>query len=202
MKKKPFGITLYEIIGLLILLPVAFVFGMKYQSLRRQIPNEQNVTEPDTFGGTAKGTCPSYGISDKSTYLRIYIVRTGDTIEEIARTQLGNVSRADEIRNLNSDTVPTKTAFPLTITPGKQIYLPPDYIHESTGYLTEYKVEITRITDTGLWYGYYETSPYYEFAPDRRTLYRTKKPVKVGDCVKVLEDVQKLRRVLSISSNE
>lgn len=185
---------------------ILFISGMYYQ-YKLDLKNKDKIvaslagTSLDTEEDYGKATklCENNEISDKDQYLSTYIVKKGDTLKSIATNKLGDGNRTKEIENLNN-TQPNKMHYlPLDLYPGKKIFLPPEYVKESSGYLNEFNLVVTRITEEGLIYGYGNVGGYRRILPDDNTYYPDNKNLKVEDCIKSVVDMENGQRVLSIS---
>lgn len=143
-------------------------------SLPTQVPTEP---PPDLAS-----TCEITGASEKKDYLKSYILKEGDTVNSIAKNELGDTTRNTEILTLN-DNISKMTV-------GSILYLPPDNIKSSSGHIAQVSGRITKL-DEGSWqlsYGGGEKGPglwmpgfWFKDLPDKNNY-------KVGDCVTVLFD--------------
>ena len=137
-----------------------------------------------------QSTCPKYNFDmSQDQYLRKYTVKPGDSLLGIAVKELGDQNRIDEIVYLNL------SKFPVTVSPsplievGWTLYLPPDWLKSSSGYLkglqgkvmsvNESNIILTFDKETNRMYGdkyylHYDNS--INYIP------------KVGDCVTVIMD--------------
>lgn len=206
-KESTLPLTAFSIVFVFVSI-LLFLLGMQYQK-RIDLENKNdivsnfartNVTVAENFG-EPKNTCTKHNIDEKSQFLSVYVVGQGETLNSIALNKLGNADRIEEIKALNSSNpYPEAVPPPLVLFPGKIIFLPPEFVKESTGYLTQYNLEVTNITEEGLVYGYSKNLGFVGILPDKNTYYVDQKELSVGDCITALVDIQKYRRVLSISS--
>ena len=126
--------------------------------------------------------CEKTGASEKKDYLKSYILKEGDTINSIAKNELGDTTRNTEILTLN-DNISKMTV-------GSILYLPPDDIKSSSDHIAQVSGRITKL-DEGSWqlsYGGGEKGPglwmpgfWFKDLPDKDSY-------KIGDCVTVLFD--------------
>lgn len=79
-------------------------------------------------------TYPSAGRSEaKDRFFIIYTVKAGDTLLSIARKQLGDVSRIDELINLNKGQYPNLSQLSPKLPVGTKLYVTPKDFPENTG---------------------------------------------------------------------
>lgn len=185
---------------LFVFLPIlGFYFGMNYeerillqnQSLKNSLPVNQTVT-PTVYASK----CTKSNFSSKEEFLTKYTVKQGDTLLSISKSQLKNVSRVNEIIELNKDRYPNLSINTPFLEQGWILFLPPSFTTSTNGKLYEINGEITEVRSDGTWaiIGQYST----EKRPDKDTKFPEKKDFKVGDCVKVMFEGD-TQRVLSVS---
>ncbi len=126
--------------------------------------------------------CEKTGASEKKEYLKSYILKEGDTINSIAKNELGDTTRNTEILTLN-DNISKMTVDSI-------LYLPPDSIKSSSGHIAQVSGRIVKM-DEGSWqlsYGGGEKGPglwmpgfWFKDLPDKNNYH-------IGDCVTVLFD--------------
>lgn len=129
-----------------------------------------------------ESACSVTGPSQKKDYLISYILKEGDTFEKIATEQLSDPTRVSELTTLNQD------AHNLTV--GSTIYLPPSWIKQSSGNISQVSGKIVK-KDNASWqltYGGGEKGPgiwipgfWFKDVPDLSSY-------NIGDCVTILFD--------------
>ena len=145
--------------------------------------------------------CSKYGYSDKSQYLNVYKVRSGDTLLSIAANELGDVSAVNQISLLNKDRYPQLSLVHPFIEVGWQLYLPPDYINEFFGGLWEMNAELAGISEeTGKWYFYFGPESFGNILPTKDTLYPNGDDLSSGDCIKYIYDTGAPAKIFKIAS--
>lgn len=139
------------------------------------------VLTPAVTEDLEKKVCPKNGLSQKKDYLVSYTIKPNDTIDNIAKEQLRDSSRVNEILTLNGNT---------QLVVGGILYLPPAGIKQSSGNVKEVSGMITKndasswqlsygggVKGLGLWI------PGYWFNG-----IVGKDNYKIGDCVTILLD--------------
>lgn len=144
--------------------------------------NTANPTVTPTPSTDLVATCAKTGASEKKEYLKSYILKEGDTINSIAKSELGDTTRNTEILTLN-DNISKMTV-------GSILYLPPDFIKSSSGHIAQISGKIVQ-KDEGSWqisYGGGEKGPglwmpgfWFKDLPGKDNY-------KIGDCVTILFD--------------
>lgn len=126
--------------------------------------------------------CEKTGASEKKEYLKSYILKEGDTINSIAKNELGDTTRNTEILTLN-DNISKMTV-------GSILYLPPDNIKSSSGHIAQVSGRIIKM-DEGSWqlsYGGVEKGPGLWMPGFWFKDLAHKNNYHIGDCVTVLFD--------------
>lgn len=143
---------------------------------------EVNIGVSPTIGADLMGICKKSGFSQKSEFLPSYTIKDGDSLQEIAESQLGDPKRLDELMTLNSGTS--------GLSAGSTLYLPPPSIKQSSGHLIQVSGMIVR-KDNAVWqlsYGGGEKGlglviPTYYFNDVANT-----QGYALGDCITVFLD--------------
>jgi hypothetical protein len=131
-----------------ILLLTGFTVGLRYSDFRlKQFALGGGNTLPEKtdrmLADKLTGKCNEYGKSAKQDFLIPYKVKNGDTLLSIARDQLNDVSRVNQIIILNNDDHPSLSLERPFLEQGWFIYLPPPGITDFKDTLGQYKGEIT-----------------------------------------------------------
>jgi hypothetical protein len=200
------------ILALMILLPfLGFFLGMEYQ--RRvfsgltyqeiagtiEAPQTPSVlpksaapepAPPKVEPYKLKKNCPKYGFSQEEEFLRAYRVKQGDTLLLIARSQLDDSSRYNEIIVLNSWRFPHLSVEDPYLEIGWTLYLPPMSIRSLEGRLFKINGELAEIDDNGRWRIIQPGGMGY-FLPTDRTQMPEGVQFKVGDCVSILYESER-----------
>ncbi|HEX7042545.1 MAG TPA: LysM peptidoglycan-binding domain-containing protein [Patescibacteria group bacterium] len=146
-------------------------------------------TSTPNLSPTPSAFCSKTGFAQKWEYLTSYTVKQGDTLENIAVSQLGDSSRVNEILQLNG-------VGPLVA--GSTLYLPPSTISKSSGNLREVYGKLVEKNSI---------SWHINFSSDENSqgilipsfwfdTIANKDSFKIGDCVKVFfEDGYKVYSV-------
>ena len=137
-------------------------------------------------------TYPTAGRSEaKDRFLKTYTLRPGDTLLSIAKTQLGDVSRVNELVNLNKAQYPDLSQPSPTLPAGTKLYITPKDFPENTGDLWVAE-GLVKASDTGHFVLTISQSP-NNGGEDIYTNSNTKfmngmKAIKRGDCISVVID--------------
>lgn len=124
--------------------------------------------------------CEKSGYAQKWEFLQPYTVKEKDTVQGIAETELGDASRSNEIMQING----------LPLVAGSTIYLPPDIVTKSNGYLKQVQGKLIE-KNASMWHVSFNNDekglgiliPSYWFKN-----ISSKDMFVVGDCVTVLLD--------------
>jgi hypothetical protein len=208
--KEP-GVRQSVILAMMILLPfLGFFLGMEYQrhvfssltyqkmaateKLRhpQQAPQKRSwqVPSPKIEQYKLRKNCPKYGFSPEEDFLRAYRVKQGDTLLSIARSQLDDSSRYNEILILNSWRFPHLCLEYPFLEVGWTLYLPPMSIRGLEGRLSKINGELAEIDENGRWRIIQPGGMGY-FLPTDRTRMPDGVQFKVGDCVSVLYEPER-----------
>ncbi len=143
------------------------------------IPPTQSIPSPTV---DLESFCDKSGPSQKKDYLVSYLLKEGDTFNKIAENELKDVTRVSELTTLNSDQ--------RQLTVGSTVYLPPEFIKESSGNIFETSGKIVK-KDVESWqitYGGGADGPglwipgfWFKDIPNINSF-------KIGDCVTILLD--------------
>lgn len=128
------------IVAAILLLGVGFGGGYLFANNSRQ-PITQNTsysktTQPSpSISATAENSnaCQKYGVDNYENFLRKYIVKKGDTLLSIAKNELGDASRINELITLNKERYPELTVKNPFLEVGWELYLSPAFITKSSG---------------------------------------------------------------------
>ena len=137
MREKGFALPLI----LVIIVLGAVVFGaVAYFQLRSKIniiPRlpSKNSNESNLAVEKEKVRCSFYGSLDQDFYLTKYTVRKGDTLLSIAKNELGDSSRVDELIGLNKTWYPNLSIQNPFIKAGWELRIPPKFFPKSSGIL-------------------------------------------------------------------
>lgn len=148
-------------------------------------PNTSLNAAPTTPVSTATPTpnataCSKTGYAQKWEYLTPYVVKQGDTMQDIAKEQLNDETRVNEILQING----------VGLVIGATLYLPPSTITKSSGNLKQVYGKLKEKNNTS-WQVSFSNDPngqailipsfWFEKIANRETF-------KVGDCIKVFFD--------------
>ena len=195
---------------LFIALPfLGYYLGMKYQAVlpnNQQLANGAVPTTPNPQPNIAN-VCTKKSYGDINEILTKYSVRRGDSLLSIAKKELGDSSRLQELAVMNSDKYPTLFSSPgvLAQNPfleqGWVLSLPPKWITSSSGQLQEVNGLIFTIRPDGHAFEISSNSGQSgHFATinlDSNTINSNKVSFKEGNCITAIVDVQ-LNKVLRI----
>lgn len=193
--------------GLFFLLPIVgfflgmeyqkrVIYGITYQKIMASEKLQQTPLEPQKKIAPKpappkvepyklKKNCPKYGLSPEEEFLRTYRVRPGDTLLSIARGQLDDSSRYNEIIVLNSSRLPHLSFENPYLEVGWTLYLPLMSIRGIEEPLVKLNGEISEIDENGRWRVVYPGGMGY-FLPTDRTQFPQGVQFKVGDCVSII----------------
>jgi LysM repeat protein len=141
------GIGLFVLLGIVIVLIDLF---NKSSTINKSVVTSElkngveqlTVTVTGTIGkdrmqGNVSNKCKIDRYSnDLEDFLSTYTVQSGDSLLTIARDQLGDVSRVNELISLNKDRYPSLSIDNPFIEIGWKLYLPPDYTKQTSGRLS------------------------------------------------------------------
>lgn len=134
-----------------------------------------------TLQQKSSGTCKKTGFAQKWEYLKPYTVKQNDSYQDIAKTELHDATRVNEITQINGIG---------QVVVGSTLYLPPDEVTKSSGNLKEVYGKIIEKTTTswhvnfsadGKGQGILFPSFWFDSIPDASSY-------KIGDCVKIFFD--------------
>ena len=135
--------------------------------------------------------CKKYEL-DKEEYLRVYVTKEGDTLESVASSELGNTNKADQIKQLNSNS--NLSSGQLKV--GQSIYLPREGDIDSKGLLLPVVGKILNINGATIGVsttaGSLSTRTISFSNPDDL------QEISVGDCVVVILDKGNFNKPVSI----
>jgi hypothetical protein len=124
--------------------------------------------------------CNKTGYAQKWEYLTPYVVKQGDSVENIANEQLHDETRVNEILQING----------VGLVVGETIYLPPSNISKSSGNLKQVYGKLLEQNNTS-WHIGFSSDPkgqgilipsfWFEKLANKDTF-------KIGDCIKVFFD--------------
>jgi len=173
-----------------ILLAIAF-FGIAGWFLAYNLPKfiAQITIKPNQLDLPEE--CSTYGLLEKEQYLTVYIVKQGDTISSIAKSVLGDPSRASEIIELNKMKY-DNLFYDSFIEVNWELYLPPKDFPPTSGDIVGYLGRIEGKDKNNVWKLY--TQPYnddYITMPlnvSESTKYLGKDTFAVEECVVMIVD--------------
>ena len=99
---------------------------------------------------SGKSRCPHYGLLDKNTFLNKHTVRNGDTLLLIAKNELGDSSRIDELIELNKASYPNLSIQNPFIAVGQELMIPPKFFPISSGILQGVSGEVLENRDKSI----------------------------------------------------
>ena len=191
------------IILLVFILFFLFWLGLKYQEYILPKALKSKVLQPQiSKSPSVKLTlkCDLYGFSRKEDFLSQYTVKKGDTLLLITKSQLGDVSRINELITLNKDKYPSLSIENPFLEQAWILSLPPKSFGLTTGQLFEFSGEITTIEKDGYW-AISEPGSTVALFLDKNTKFIRKTTFNKGDCVKAIYETISLGsyKVLSVS---
>lgn len=128
MSQKGFGL-LTVIITILVGILLFLLINSKYNVIIWSLFNNFNKSETRNIDNK----CTSYGLLDSDFYLNKYTVNEGDTLLSIAKNELGDSSRVDELIQLNETYYPGLSIQNPFIEIGWQLRIPPKFFPRSSG---------------------------------------------------------------------
>lgn len=169
MRQKGFAPILI-IILVVIAIGGAYYFGTKKGNILPTPPptRENQCKYKDSFSAGVEG------------FLKVYVVKKGDTLLSIAKNVLGDVSRADELARLNHDKYPSLSTSKPFLEVGWALNLPPEDVGRTNGLIF---VETGRLSigDKGWGTGYPEKSQRYNLKDLDKSMFGQN--IKEGECV-------------------
>lgn len=123
-------IALGLVIAIVLILSTLFLIGSKKAKLYVNNSNQTGSRETNV-----SSRCPSYGLLDKDFYLNKYTVKKGDTLLLIAKYELGDSSRVDELIEINKTWYPSLSIQAPNIEVGWQLRIPPKFFPKSSGFI-------------------------------------------------------------------
>jgi len=157
---------------------------------------------------TREKKCPYYGFLDKDFFLSKYKVRKGDTLSSVAKNELGDDSRVEELIQLNKPGYPHLSIQDPFIEVGWELRLPPKFISKSTGALVGLGGELLEETEESiainLRYGQSGIDEGYYSYKSPKTKYLGQSSFQPGDCIYIIEDTGGTSRntILAISPQD
>lgn len=150
-----------------------------------------------TNSGQTKAKCKNYGYLDKDFYLDKYTVQKRDSISQVAEKVLGDVTRTDELIQLNKTWYPHLSLQNPFIEIGWELRLPSKFISKSTGILVGIAGEILEINDKQISIDMnfnkvgFDPGSGYITNISKNIKYLGTNTFKVGDCVNLIEESAK-----------
>lgn len=188
------------LVGLLIFLPIlSFYLGMQYVIqivARTPLASVQAAAPRSTEYSEESTKCMKYGQSLPEEFLVPYVATKGETMMDIAKSQLRDSSRVYELINLNKKAYPEITADEPFVEEGWIVYLPDPKWPVSSGNISELSAEVTNISADNTW-----SLRGPKFASNAKLTSRTLYPieeVKVGDCVTIIREIGAQGNMLSV----
>lgn len=135
--------------------------------------------------------CKKYEL-EKEEYLRVYIVKEGDTLESVASSELGDINKVDQIRQLNGDSILSGSQLKV----GQSIYLPREEDNDSKGLLLPVVGKILNIN--GATIGVSTTAGSLSTRTISFSNTDNIEGIGVGDCVVVILDKGDFNKPVSI----
>ncbi len=139
---------------------------------------------------TSASTCTKQGLQPKDDYLPTYIVKPGDSLLFIAKSQLQDSSRVNELIILNKDRYPQLSLNPSLLEQGWKLYLPPQNVGITNGhiYVISGNIELYP-DDRKLWGVRWNSGGGGTFSIDDLNKHQGKNQFKKGGCVTVIYQV-------------
>lgn len=192
---------LYLVVGILILLLMfSILLNVKLINIIngiapvgiRNIPGLEDFIYKAEFPRQPPSPCIVQERGQPTNGYRTYIVRKGDTLLSIARDQLNDTSRVNEIINLNSGIYPQLSLQNPFLEVGWKLYLTPSNFPRTSGRVTEEKGKIIDMNSTN-WYIMVSTRPasppYDSFTiTDITFINKPRQLYRIGDCVNIFVD--------------
>jgi hypothetical protein len=143
---KGFGIVFVLILlGVIAVLAITSLrTSIKYGKLQTQYPSTSDEQKQAILN---KGPKCDYEGLPKDQFLEIYVVKSGDTLFSIAKNQMGDISRINELIELNKKVYPFLTIEKPILEPGMKMYFTPDEIGVNSGKLFSKGGKILSIDD-------------------------------------------------------
>lgn len=138
-------------------------------------------------------------------FLNQYVVKKGDTLLSIAKNQLNDTSRVQELIELSYSRYPSLSLNNPFIEVGWKLYLPPKFLNVShSGKLALVKGEILEDREK---YFRVQIHPAINagaglYEKNKHIVYLGKESFTVGDCVSILVDIAGVNYVLAISPQD
>ena len=134
VKKKQTNKLLRLLYGVVVIVGLFAAYSLGMQGKN----GDKSLLTPDTSTNLTNSTspiCKRYGPVERDEYLTVYIVKRGNTLLSIAKTELKDVSRVNEIITMNQEQFPQLSLNSPFLEQGWKLYLPPKNITNSNGYI-------------------------------------------------------------------
>jgi len=140
--------TKYKILLIFLLIIFVVVGSIFYLILRQRALIERTSSTEDTSQIPINQVCFSGSAGSNSDYpYEIYTIKLGDSLNSIAKNELGDSTRLNEIVILNEEAYPTLASQPSYLEAGWKFKLPPkDIIIEWAKQLAEFSGQIVFIS--------------------------------------------------------
>lgn len=194
MKFKSGSIALIFIMLIVILVVFLVGFGLYLDKAKNSNNRESN--EVDKSRSEISGKC-RYEDVPLDDYLEKYTVKKGDTLLSIAKSELDNSSRVQELIQLNKNTYPELSLENPFIEVGWSFYLPPKDV-VTTGVLAKGHGEITEIHQSYWLVMYGQGGVHLEWDSSTKFENKAIDQYKEGDCITYLID----SKAISVSPQE
>jgi len=185
-KKKPFLTLSSSKLFLLTLLALLLLVIGFYIGKNAQI----ELAEPDF--ASKKSDCSFYGFGQKEKYLPRYVVKRGDSLLSIAKNQLNDSSRVNEIIEMNKETYPSLSLENPFIEVGWELYLPPENTDKTNGLIFVVNGNVS-ISKQGWGVGW-KNSGVGPFPLSDLSTKAESEQISQGDCVAVIYQGRDFRR--------
>lgn len=154
-----------------------------------QTKNPQKPSSNDSEKADQLGTkCVHYGWTDGSESLPSYMVKRGDTLLSIAKDELSDSGRVEELIALNKGGHPSLSMQSPFIEQGWVLVLPPKNSKHTSGHLKQMQGELVDITGGAAWMIYSPgTGGTGPWLPSRMVA-SAPTELKKSDCVRMLYD--------------
>src|SRR5258708_8778115 len=114
---------------------IGYLLAIKINSgfINQQQQRVSNNHQPTEH--TTASTCTKQGLQPKDDYLPTYTVKSGDSLLFIAKSQLKDISRVNELIILNKDRYPQLSVNPSLLQQGWKLNLPPQNVGITNGHI-------------------------------------------------------------------
>lgn len=165
---------------------IGFMYGKDYYKIQDKKSIQSQVDQPNSNKSqeTNWPNCPKQDLQSNTGFLETYTVKSGDSLLSIAKNELNNSSRVNEIVVLNKETYPHLSTEKPFIEIGWKLFLPPkNQITNGSIYTGAGNLSFGDYNGKKLWGVSYENGGLGSFTMPELDEFGGQYNLKEGDCI-------------------